>query len=126
MDVITPKDIVEYNRTLVLDDSAMFRGAAIHDLIRMRSNPFVVIYWFFNTHYRDIMTKYRYNNTTTDPEYWIILHSYHDTKLYKEYKSWLKENNIKYHTYWYGGSMNDYGIVFKNKEDAMAFKLRWL
>ena len=50
MDVITPKDIIEHNSKLVLDDSAMFSGSGISELMRFKGNPFIVIYWFFKTH----------------------------------------------------------------------------
>ena len=127
--MITPKDLIDRNRILVLDDSQMFRHAAIDELLKWRiTTIFPTIYWIPATLYRDIKTRRYFDNLTTDPDYWIILKEEDHGDDYHMYMDWLTENNIKYKTdyriLWYIGH-TDYGFVFNHKEDAMAFKLRW-
>ena len=49
----------------------------------------------------------------------------------KRYNEWLNENIGQQNTYWYMSDLlwrdSIFGIIyhFHNKEDAMAFKLRW-
>ena len=124
--MITPKEIIKYNKEFVLGDSAMFRGAGIADLRRFKCNPFTVLYWYIKTHLTDIKTRRFYNSINTDPNHWIIFEDDNmPMKEQQKYIDWMDENDIKYHTFWYD-SFFKFSIFFENKEDAMAFKLKWL
>lgn len=124
--VVTPEEIIEYNRTWVLDDSAMFRGAGISDLKKHPRTIFLVIYWFFRTHWNDFKTNRFYNSLPTDPAYWIIVGSNPDTvEQYQAlYKEWLEDNDIKYRILWYHHFMQ-YAFCFENTEDVEKFEKRW-
>ena len=129
MSVVTPKDLIDLNRRLILDDSDMFRASSIDEFLKYKRTIFREAYWIIDTLYRDIKTRRFYDNLTTDPNYWVIITEdlYNDN--YQMYMSWSDENNIKhklhYDILWYRGH-KDYGFVFSNEEDVMAFKLRWL
>ena len=130
MDVITPRDLIDRNRILILDDSEMFRHAAINELFQCRiKSIFPALYWIPATLYRDIKTRRYFDTMTDDSDYWIIMKDPPFESNYQMYRDWLEENNIKYRNgydiLWYIGH-EDYGFVFNHKEDAMAFKLRWL
>ena len=127
---VTPKDLIERNRVLILDHSAMFWDAAIDEFLKWKiTTIFPAVYWIPATLYRDIKTRRYFDKMTDDPDYWIIIHEIGYENNYERYMSWLDENNIKYRNgydiLWYVGH-DDYGFVFKHKEDAMAFKLRWM
>ena len=48
--------------------------------------------------------------------------------LYDVMRDWLIENNIPYELIWAHRDNNEFSaaIKFNNKEDAVAFKLRWI
>lgn len=48
--------------------------------------------------------------------------------LYDIMRDWLIENNIPYELVWAHRDDNEFSaaIKFNNKEDAVAFKLRWI
>lgn len=48
--------------------------------------------------------------------------------LYEKMRDWLIENNISYVLFWGHKDNLDFSaaIRFNNKEDATAFKLRWI
>lgn len=126
MAIITPEEIIEYNRTLVLDDSAMFRGAGISDLRRFPRTIFLVIYWYFRTHWNDIKTHRFFDSMPTDPAYWVIFGDNPDNndQMQKRYMNWLEENGIKYKTLWFH-HFTQYSFLFENKEDVVRFNTRW-
>lgn len=126
MVVATPEEIIKYNRELILDHSGGFRWSGIYGLRQHPRTIFLVIYWFFRTHYDDIKTRRRYDSMPTDPDYWVILGENPDNsdEILKKYKEWLENHNIKYQTLWFRHYIQ-YSFVFENKEDAAKFKERW-
>ena len=122
---ITPTQLIEYNKELILDDSGAMRGAGLSELFELRSNPFIVIYWFFRTHYDDFKTIRYYNSLPKNPEYWFIETDGYNNINLDRYTDWMKENKIEYKIFWYR-HFAEYGILFDCPENAMAFKLRWL
>ncbi len=121
----TPKEIIAYNREMCLDHSNMHRFAAIDDLKKLRSNPFMLIYWILECSYYDFRTRRLYDKLSIDPENWIFMDDKDFDSQSEKYRSWLDENEIKYHILWYRYH-TEYGFVFDSKEDAMAFKLMWM
>lgn len=124
--VVTPEQIIEYNRTLVLDDSGMFRWSGIYGLRQHPRTIHLVIYWFFKTHYTDFKTRRFYDNLSTDPAYWVILGDNPDNsdEILTKYRNWLDNYNIKYRVLWFRHFMQ-YSFVFENKEDVVKFNEKW-
>ena len=61
---------------------------------------------------------------------WLITFTRHEEDkaafdLFAEIDGWLYENNIEYEKV-FTVKARDIGIRFESKEDAMAFKLRWM
>jgi len=124
--VVTPEEIIEYNRALVLDDSAMFRGAGIAGLRQHPRTIHLVIYWYFATHWRDIKTRRFYDNLPTDSAYWVIVGYNPDNsdQVCQQYRDWLDQHKIKYRILWFHHLMQ-YSFVFENKEDVVRFEEEW-
>ena len=124
--VITPEDIIEYNRELVLFDSAMFRGGCMSDIKKHPKTIFLAIFWYFKTHWRDIKTRKFYDSLPTDPEYWIIFNENLDNnnQMQQTYINWLETNGIKYRILWFR-HFTQYAFLFEKKEDIEKFKERW-
>ncbi len=61
-------------------------------------------------------------------EYIYDVDSERGITLYDLMRDWLIENNISYELLWAHRDDNDFSaaIKFDNKEDATAFKLRWI
>lgn len=124
--VVTPEEIIEYNRTLILDDSGGFRWSGIYGLRQFPRTIFLVIYWYFRTHWYDIKTRRLYDNMPTDSDYWIILGENPDNsdQVCQKYRDWLDQHEIRYRILWFRHFMQ-YSFVFENKEDVVKFEKKW-
>ena len=123
MTQITLKEIIDYNKEMVLFDSGGFRAGVMDDMFTRKDKNIVrCLWWFFKTHYNDIRTKIFYNQITTDEDYWMSINFQNVDKC----SEWLKENDIEYISLWYNSLDLNHAYIFKHKEDAMAFKLWWL
>lgn len=130
--LLVPEDVIEiidYNEEMVLWDSNLFRAGIISDFFKGKNlNIFILIKFYFLTHYRNIKTKQYYKRLPRDPDYWIFIekdeyHYYSNEK----YTTWLDEHNIKYHKIW-GHSVDpdrNFFLIFEKKKDAVFFKMVW-
>lgn len=120
------EEVIEYNKQIILCDSACFRVGIWDDFFKgLGPNIFVFLWYYFKTYYCDIRTKWYYKNLTRKPDYWISIRSNGYEEL-EEHCEWLAEQKIKYDNLWYNYSTNTLcAFIFKHREDAMAFKLKW-
>lgn len=120
-----PEAIIRFNREQVLSYNEMFRDSIVEDFRknRVKIYPFLLLY--FEARKGEFKSKRFFRKINRDPEHWVSIPGVNDSD--NIYMDWIKEEGIKCdNTLWYNyASETTCAFVFRKKEDAVAFKLRW-
>ncbi len=121
-----PEAIIEFNQKLVFQNHDMFRGSIIQDFKNSKLKLWAFLRWSFEVRRGVFKSKRYFKKINRDPELWVSIPGVDGTD--NIYMDWIKEEGIKCdNTLWYNyTSETTCAFVFRKKEDAVAFKLRWV
>ncbi len=121
-----PEAIIDFNKDIVFFNHEMFRGSIVEDFQKNRIKTYEFLLLYFEAKKSKFKSKRFFKKINRDSDLWVYIPGVDSSD--NIYMDWIKEEGIKCdNTLWYNyTSETTCAFVFRKKEDAVAFKLRWL